>query len=75
MFQQIYLLCRVAPRPCTPGILSVKEKVKLRLTTKDTPKTSWFVDFQQKGEIPLRFPQWRIELVEILRGNNTQVDI
>jgi len=38
-FQQTYLLCRVAPRPCTPGILSVKEKVKLRLTTKDTPKT------------------------------------
>ena len=24
--------------------------------TKDTPPTSWFLDFQQKGEHPLRFP-------------------
>jgi len=70
MFQQIYLLCRVAPRPCTPGILSYEKKV-----SKDSPKTSWFLDFQQKGEIPLRFPQWRIELIEILWGNNTKSDI
>ena len=27
MFQQIYLLCRVAPRPCPPGILSYEKKV------------------------------------------------
>ena len=46
-------------------------KVKLRLTTKDTPKTSWFLDFQQKGA-PLRSPQRRIELVEILKGNDCQ---
>ena len=41
-FLQTCSFCRVAPRPCTPGILSVKEKVKLRLTTKDTPKPPSF---------------------------------
>ena len=65
MFQQIYLLCRVAPRPCTPGILSYEKKV-----SKDSQGTKRFLDLQQKGESPLRFPQRRIELVKIFKGND-----
>ena len=36
----------------TPRLLSYVKKVG-----KDTPKTSWFLDFQQKGEFPLRSPR------------------
>lgn len=41
-----------APRPCTPGILSYEKKV-----SKDSQGTRWFLDLQQKGEFPLRFPR------------------
>ena len=46
-FQPTCFFCREAPRPCTPGILSCRRKVKLRLTTKDSQGTSWFLDLQQ----------------------------
>ena len=50
------LLCLIGCAFCgaarsTPRLLSCVKKVG-----KDTPKTSWFLDFQQKGEYPLRFP-------------------
>ena len=51
---------------CTPHphLLSCVKKVG-----KDTQGTFWFLDLRQReGVAPSRLPQWRIELVEILRG-------
>ena len=58
---------------CTPRphLLSCVKKVG-----KDTQGTFWFLDLRQKeGVAPSRLPQWRIELIEILWGNNTKSDI
>ena len=64
-------LLQGAPRPCTPGILFYRRKVKLRLTTKDSQGTCWFLDLQQKGEFPLRFPRWSTKLPWWIRGSVT----
>ena len=49
-----------------PRLLSCVKKVG-----KDTQGTFWFLDLRQReGIAPSRLPQWRIELVEILGGND-----
>lgn len=51
-FLQTCSFCRVAPRPCTPGLLSYEKKV-----TKDSVRTFWFRHLRQKGALPpLDFP-------------------
>ena len=48
-FLQTCSFCRVAPRPCTPGLLSYEKKV-----TKDSVRTFWFRHLRQKeGVAPL----------------------
>ena len=54
----------VGLRTPLPRLLSCVKKVG-----KDTQGTFWFLDLRQReGVAPSRLPQWRIELVEILRG-------
>ena len=61
--------CFVGLRTPLPRLLSCVKKVG-----KDTQGTFWFLDLRQReGVAPSRLPQWRIELVEILRGNETKL--
>ena len=59
----------VGLRTPLPRLLSCVKKVG-----KDTQGTFWFLDLRQReGVAPSRLPQWRIKLVEILRGNDTKL--